>query len=125
MKKPNKNEQRKAERKAVNALLTALKKKKKSDLYIFVDRDAGEMRHTKSPWDFLLARGPYVVFVEAKVGAGKLEEWQEYARLEVKAAGGQYVVARFSEDGLRVSVDGRPARLVSDVSLTEFFRGWK
>jgi hypothetical protein len=124
-KKPNANEQRKAERKAVNALLNALRKKYKSQLYIFVDRDAGEMRHTKSPWDFLLARGPYVVFVEAKVGAGRLEEWQEYSQAEVKAAGGRYLVARFSEDGQRVSVDGGPSRAVAGITTTDFFRGGK
>lgn len=114
-----------AERAAVNNLIKILKKKKQSDVYIFVDRDSGTMRHTSSGWDFLLARGPYVVFVEAKVGPGKLTEYQEFTRAEVKAAGGRYIVARFSEDGLRVSIDARPARAVLDVSLTDFFRGNK
>lgn len=113
------------ERNAVNHLIKILKKKKKSDVYFFVDRDSGQMRHTSSGWDFLIARGPYCVFVEAKVGPGKLTEYQEFTRLEVKAAGGQYVIARFSEDGARVAVDGRPPRLVADVSLNDFFKGWK
>jgi hypothetical protein len=114
-----------AERAAVNNLISALKKKKKSDVYIYTDRDPGALRHTSSGWDFLICRGPYVVFVEAKVGPGRLTEYQEFTRIEVRAAGGNYVVARFSEDGLRVSVDGHPARAVADVSLTDFFRGGK
>ncbi len=113
------------ERTAVNALIKSLKKKKKSDVYIFVDRDSGSQRHTSSGWDFLIARGPYCVFVEAKVGPGKLTEYQELTRLEVKAAGGRYIVARFSEDGERVSIDARPARAVSAVTLADFFRGGK
>jgi len=114
-----------AERAAVNQLIKALKKKKQSDVYIFVDRDAGGQRHTSSGWDFLIVRGPYCAFVEAKVGPGKLTEYQEFTRAEVKAAGGRYLIARFSEDGLRVAVDARPSRLVSDISLADFFRGGK
>lgn len=114
-----------AERAAVNNLIKILKKKKQSDVYIFVDRDSGSMRHTSSGWDFLIARGPYCVFVEAKVGPGKLTEYQELTRLEVKAAGGRYIVARFSEDGLRVSIDAAAPRAVSAVSLADFFKGSK
>lgn len=113
------------ERTAVNDLIKSLKKKKKSDVYIFVDRDAGEIRHTKSGWDFLIARGPYCVFVEAKVGAGKLEEYQEFTRVEIKAAGGRYLVARFSEDGKRVAIDAAPAKAIDAVTLADFFRAGK
>lgn len=112
-----------AERAAVNALIKALKKKKRSDIYVFTDRDAGGMRHTSSGWDFLIVRGPYCVFVEAKIGPGKLTEYQEFTKTEIKTAGGRYVVARFSEDGQRVSIDARPAVAVSGISLAEFFRG--
>lgn len=115
-----------AERAAVNNLIEIIKKKKKkSDVYIFVDRDSGQLRHTSSGWDFLMARGPYCVFVEAKVGSGKLTEYQEFTRAEVKAAGGRYIVIRFSEDGKRVAVDAGTPRAVADVSLTDFFRGSK
>lgn len=114
-----------AERAAVNNLIKALKKKKQSDVYIFVDRDAGGLRHTSSGWDFLIVRGPYCAFVEAKVGPGKLTEYQDYTRAEIKAAGGRYCVARFSEDGTRVAVDGSPARLIAAVTLTDFFRAGK
>lgn len=114
-----------SERSAVNNLINAVKRKKKSDVYIFVDRDSGQERHTSSGWDFLIARGPYCVFVEAKVGAGKLTEYQEFTRAEVKAAGGRYVVLRFSDDGRRYTVDGGAPRAVADVTLNDFFRGWK
>lgn len=111
-----------AERSAVNALINIIRKKKKSDVYIFVDRDSGGARHTSSGWDFLIVRGPYCTFVEAKVGAGKLTEYQEYTRAEIKAARGRYVIARFTEDGSRVSVDGHPARLLADVLVNDFFK---
>lgn len=114
-----------AERPAVNKLIDTLRKKKKSDVYIFVDRDSGSERHTSSGWDFLIVRGPYCVFVEAKVGAGRLTEYQEFTRAEVKAAGGRYVVLRFSDDGRRYTVDGGAPRAVADVTLNDFFRGWK
>ena len=114
-----------AERAAVNNLIRILKKKKQSDIYIFTDRDAGGLRHTSSGWDFLICRGPYCVFVEAKVGPGRLTEYQEFTRAEVKAAGGRYIVIRFSEDGKRVAVDAGAARAVADISLTDFFRGSK
>ena len=114
-----------AERAAVNELIKVLKKQKKSDIYVFIDRDAGGQRHTSSGWDFLICRGPYCAFVEAKVGPGKLTEYQEFTRAEVKAAGGRYLIARFSEDGQRVSIDAQPPRLVSAASLTDFFRGGK
>ncbi len=114
-----------AERAAVNNLLKELRKKMQAGAYIYVDRDAGGQRHTSSGWDFLLARGPYAVFVEAKVGPGKLTEYQEFTRAEVQAAGGRYLVARFSEDGQRVSVDGGPSRAVAGITTTDFFRGGK
>lgn len=114
-----------AERAAVNNLLKELRKKMQAGVYVYVDRDAGGARHTSSGWDFLLARGPYAVFVEAKVGPGKLTEFQEFTRAEVQAAGGRYLVARFSDDGARVSIDGGPARAVAGITTTDFFRGGK
>ena len=112
-----------AERAAVNNLIKELRKKMQAGIYVYVDRDAGAQRHTSSGWDFLICRGPYVVFVEAKVGPGRLTEYQDFTRAEVQAAGGRYIVARFSEDGQRVSVDGGPSRLVSAISVADFFRG--
>jgi len=112
-----------AERTAVNNLIKAMKKKLQAGVYIFVDRDAGGLRHTSSGWDFFICRGPYAVFVEAKVGPGRLTEYQDFTRAEVQTAGGRYLVARFSLDGRRVSIDAGAAKLLSDVSLTDFFRG--
>ncbi|TXH52170.1 MAG: hypothetical protein E6Q97_16755 [Desulfurellales bacterium] len=114
-----------AERAAVNNLVKELRKKYRDGVYVFIDRDAGGQRHTSSGWDFLICRGPYAVFVEAKVGPGKLTEYQELTRAEVQAAGGCYLVARFSEDGKRVAVDGGPARAVAGISTADFFRGGK
>jgi len=88
----------KEERDCVNALIKALRKNS-PDAYIFVDRDSGSMRHTSSGWDFLISRGGYVVFIEAKVGAGLLSDWQKFTQAEIKRANSQYIVLRFSDKG--------------------------
>lgn len=88
----------KAERECVNALVNALRRNS-PDAYIFVDRDSGATRHTLSGWDFLVSRAGYVVFVEAKIGAGVLSDWQKLTQADVTRAGSRYIVLRFSDDG--------------------------
>lgn len=88
----------KQERDCVNALIKALRKNS-PDAYIFVDRDSGATRHTLSGWDFLISRGGYTVFIEAKIGSGVLTEWQKLTQADVTRAGSRYVVLRFSDDG--------------------------
>lgn len=112
------------ERACVNKLIKNLKRNS-PDIYTFIDRDAGAMRHTSSGWDFLLVRGLYVCFVEAKIGAGKLTDWQELTRDEIKLAGGSYHVLRFSADGRLFSIDGGATRAVDNVTTGHFFFGEK
>jgi len=110
-----------SERAAVNNLLLHLRRKYKDALYIFVDRDAGALRHTSSGWDFLLAKGGKVVFVEAKVGSRKLTDYQEYTRQQILSAQSRHVVLRFSEDGRGVAVDDAPVITVESVMFEDFF----
>lgn len=86
------------ERASVNALITALRKNS-PDAYIFVDRDSGAVRHSASGWDFLISRGGYTVFIEAKMGTGLLSDWQKFTQAEIKRAGSRYIVLRFSDNG--------------------------
>jgi len=88
----------KLERDCVNALIRAIRKNS-PDVYVFVDRDSGATRHTLSGWDFLVSRGGYTVFVEAKMGTGLLSDWQKLTQAEITRAGSRYVVLRFSDTG--------------------------
>jgi hypothetical protein len=111
-----------AERAAVNNLLLHLRRKYKDALYIYVDRDAGALRHTSSGWDFLLAKDGKIVFVEAKVGGGKLTDYQEYTRQQILSARCWHVVLRFSNDGLSVMIDDAPVKRVESVKFEDFSR---
>jgi len=108
------------ERAAVNNLLLHLRRKYKDALYIFVDRDAGALRHTSSGWDFLLAKDGKVVFVEAKVGSGKLTDYQDYTRQQILSARCRHVVLRFSDDGYSVLVNGTSVKSVESVRFEDF-----
>ena len=96
----------KNERAHVNALVKAIQKNSPG-VYVFIDRDAGNMRHTSSGFDFLLAKDGRVVFCEAKEEKGKLTEWQEYTRALIYGASGTpYLVVRFWEGGKFFTIDG-------------------
>lgn len=84
------------ERERVNLLLAALKKNAASPLFIFVDRDSGVERHTRSGFDFCLTYKGQTVFVEAKSDKGKLSPFQELTRRQVDNAGGRFIVCRFT-----------------------------
>lgn len=85
------------ERANVNELVKALRRNS-PDVYIHVDRDIAGLR-PNSPWDFLISRSGYVVFIEAKMGAGVLSDVQKWAQTECKRAGSRYIVLRFSDNG--------------------------
>src|SRR5690606_2428974 len=97
----------KDERAHVNALVKAIQKNSPG-VYVYIDRDAGTVRHTSSGWDFLLAKDGHVVFCEAKEEKGKLTEWQEYTCAMVRGVSGTpYFVVRFWCNDLFTINDGR------------------
>lgn len=85
------------ERQLVNLLIKALKKNSPG-IYIHVDRDSGNMRHTSSGWDFLAVWEGRTVFCECKIGNGKLTDWQQLTETEIGLAGGDFKVLRFVQD---------------------------
>ena len=95
----------KDERAHVNALVKALQKNSPG-VYVYIDRDAGNVRHTSSGFDFILAYNGRVVFCEAKEEKGKLSEWQELTQALIKDAKTPYRVVRFWNEGKFFSVDG-------------------
>lgn len=111
----------KDERAHVNALVKAIQKNSPG-VYIFIDRDAGNMRHTSSGWDFLLACHGLVIFCEAKVENGKLSDWQEFVRAAVLASKTPYVVARFWEDGVYFTIDGGLRVKTEKATITDFIK---
>lgn len=96
---------KKGERELVNRLVKVLRDDP-ARAYIHVDRDSGALRHTSSGWDFLISTGGRVVFCEAKMGKGKLTEWQEYTRSGISHVGTPFAVIRFSADGLFFTING-------------------
>ena len=110
----------KDERAHVNALIKAMQKNSLDPFYVHVDRDAGGKRHTSSGWDFLLAFDGRVVFCEAKEENGKLSDWQEFAQAQIKAAGNDYFVVRFWEDGKFFTADGGQKFETENASLKIF-----
>ncbi len=95
----------KDERAHVNALVKALQKNSPG-VYVYIDRDAGNVRHTSSGFDFLIAYNGRVVFCEAKEEKGKLSDWQKLTQALVKDAKTLYSVVRFWNDGNFFSIDG-------------------
>lgn len=94
------------ERDAVNRLTAAIVRNTPG-AYVYVDRDAGGPRHTRSGWDFLVAHHGRVAFVEAKVGdETKLTDWQQYTQREVASAGCPYHTIRFSPTGDTFNLNG-------------------
>ena len=111
----------KDERAHVNALVKAIQKNSPG-VYVFIDRDAGNMRHTSSGWDFLLAKDGRVVFCEAKEEKGKLTEWQEYTCALIRGVSGTpYLVVRFLRNDLFTVNDGRLIGIV-DATIGDFIQ---
>ena len=111
----------KDERAYVNALVKAIQKNSPG-VYVYIDRDAGTARHTSSGWDFLLACHGLVVFCEAKIGKGKLSDWQEFVRAAVLASKTPYVVVRFWEDGAHFTIDGGLMIETEKAAITDFIK---
>jgi len=110
----------KDERAHVNALVKAIQKNSPG-VYVFIDRDAGTVRHTSSGFDFLLAQNGRVVFCEAKEEKGKLSDWQEFVRAAVLASKTPYRIIRFWADGLSFSVDGGGRMIETEKADVEDF----
>ena len=112
----------KDERAHVNALVKAIQKNSPG-VYVYIDRDAGNMRHTSSGWDFLLAYKSYVAFCEAKEKKGVLSDWQEYTRALIRGISGTpYFIVRFSEDGKRFTIDGGAEIETEKADVEDFIR---
>lgn len=82
------------ERELVNRLIKAIKANTREPVYVFVDRDSGVQRHTKSGWDFCLTWKGRTVFIEAKVKT-KQSDFQKLTQKEIEAAGGTYLLLHF------------------------------
>lgn len=109
----------KDERAHVNALVKAIQKNSPG-AYVFIDRDAGAVRHTSSGFDFLLAQNGRVVFCEAKEEKGKLTEWQAFTGALVLASRTQYFVVRFWNDGECFCIDDGPMIETEKASAKDF-----
>ena len=111
----------KDERAHVNALVKAIQKNSPG-VYVYIDRDAGSVRHTSSGWDFLIAQNGRVVFCEAKEEKGKLTEWQEYTCAMVRGVSGTpYLIVRFLRHDLFTVNDGRKIAIV-DAVIQDFIQ---
>ena len=111
----------KDERAHVNALVKAIQKNSPG-VYVFIDRDAGTVRHTSSGFDFLLAQNGRVVFCEAKEEKGKLSDWQEYTRAMIRGVSGTpYLVVRFWDNGLFTINDGKKIAII-DATIQDFIK---
>ena len=112
----------KDERAHVNALIKVLREAENAPLaYFFIDRDAGNVRHTSSGWDFHISYAGRVVYCEAKEEKGKLTSWQEVTRAMIHSAGNLYRVVRFWKNGEFFNVDGGKMIAIKDACLQDFF----
>ena len=111
----------KDERAHVNALVKAIQKNSPG-VYVYIDRDAGSLRHTSSGWDFQLACHGLIVYCEAKIAGGKLTDWQEFVRAAVLASKTPYYVIRFSDGGACFTIDGGPAIATEKAAITDFIK---
>jgi hypothetical protein len=109
----------KDERAHVNALVKAIQKNSPG-VYVFIDRDAGNMRHTSSGWDFLLVQNGRAVFCEAKQSKGRLSSWQKFVQAQITASKTKYCVIRFSDDGKNFQIDNREMIDISTAKLEYF-----
>jgi len=111
----------KDERAHVNALVKAIQKNSPG-VYVFIDRDAGNARHTSSGWDFMLVKDGCVVFCEAKEEKGKLTEWQEYTCALIRGVSGTpYLIVRFLRNDLFTVNDGRKIAIL-DATIGDFIK---
>jgi hypothetical protein len=111
----------KDERAYVNALIKAIQKNS-PDVYVFIDRDAGNVRHTSSGWDFHLSCGGRVVYCEAKVADGELSSWQEFTRATIRATCTPYLIVRFWESGKCFSIVDRRMIETEKACITDFIK---
>ena len=109
----------KDERANVNALIKAIQKNSPR-CYVYIDRDAGSVRHTSSGFDFILAFTGAAIFCEAKQPGGKLTEWQEFTRSYIMNAACKYRVVRFSESGKYFTIDEGQPLLISAATFKDF-----
>jgi len=110
----------KDERSHVNALIKAIQKNSPG-VYAYIDRDAGNVRHTSSGWDFHLSFMKKIVYCEAKEENGKLSDWQEFTRALILASGTPYKVVRFWKNGIYFSFDDDDfLYMTADVIITDF-----
>jgi len=113
----------KDERAHVNALVKALQKNSPG-VYVYIDRDAGTVRHTSSGWDFLLARNGRVAFCEAKEAKKKLSDWQEYTCAMIRGVSGTpYLIVRFWDNGEFFSVDDGKKIAIFNARIQHFIPG--
>lgn len=83
------------ERELVNVLLREIKINTPYPVYIFIDRDSGQMRNTKSGWDFLLSAKGFTYFCEAKIENAPLRPFQILTKREIDFAATPYFTVRF------------------------------
>lgn len=109
----------KDERAHVNALIKAIQKNSPG-VYVYIDRDAGTVRHTSSGFDFFIVSNGFVIFVEAKMENGRLTSWQEFVRAKILASGTLYKVIRFNENGEFFLMDDKKRIAIKDTSFKDF-----
>jgi hypothetical protein len=111
----------KNERAHVNALVKAIQKNSPG-VYVYIDRDAGNVRHTSSGFDFILADKGRAVFCEAKEGNGKLSDWQELIRAAILASETPYYVVRFWSNGTSFTINDGLMFETEKASVGHFIR---
>lgn len=85
------------ERELVNTLLRQIKINTPFPVYIFVDRDSGQVRNTKSGWDFLISAKGLTFFCEAKIENAPLRPFQALTKREIDFAGSSFFTVRFKD----------------------------
>lgn len=111
----------KDERAHVNALVKALQKNS-SGVYIFIDRDAGNVRHTSSGWDFQIASAGKIAYCEAKEGNKILSDFQEFTRAFILASRTPYHVVRFWNDGVFFTINDGLAIKTATACVEDFLQ---
>lgn len=109
----------KDERAHVNALVKAIQENSPA-VYVYIDRDAGSVRHTCSGFDFILAYKGCAVFCEAKMQKGRLTSWQQFVQAQIIASGTKYHVVRFSEDGEYFFIGDKKSVAIKDATIEDF-----
>jgi hypothetical protein len=117
------------ERDLVNQLIQQLKINTRFPFYYFIDRDSGQMRSTKSPWDFQLSWHGFIRYFEAKVEDGKLRPAQVMAKKEIEMSGGYYGIPRFrnvkslTDCEIHLEAEGKKTKIfrMATVTFTDLF----